>query len=51
MPLKEGTSNKTRQQNINEMIRSGKPPNQAVAAGYREQRKSRGKQAARGRRS
>jgi len=44
MPLKKGASNKTRDQNIREMIKAGRPRDQAVAAGYRQQRQSRGKQ-------
>lgn len=40
MPLKKGTSKKTRQENIREMIDSGHPPKQAVAAAYAQQRKS-----------
>lgn len=42
-PLKKGTSNKTREENVKEMIASGRPPNQAVAAAYRQQRTSAGK--------
>ena len=38
MPLKRGTSNKTRNENIREMIAAKHPPDQAVAAAYREQR-------------
>lgn len=41
MPLKKGTSNKTRQENIKEMIASGHEPKQAVAASYNQQRASR----------
>ena len=40
MPLKKGKSNKTRSSNIAEMIRSGHPKKQAVAASYRKQRES-----------
>ena len=40
MPLKKGSSKKTRQENIKEMIASGHDPKQAVAAAYREQRMS-----------
>lgn len=40
MPLKKGSSDKVRQQNIREMIHSGHPIEQAVAAGYAEQRRS-----------
>jgi len=38
MPLIKSTSNKARQENIREMISSGHPPNQAVAASYQNQR-------------
>ena len=38
MPLKHGTSDKTRQQNIKREIEAGKPIKQAVAIGYAEQR-------------
>jgi hypothetical protein len=38
MPLKHGTSDKTRQQNIRREIEAGKPIKQAVAIGYAEQR-------------
>lgn len=40
MPLKKGSSKKTRQENIREMIESGHPARQAVAAAYAEQRRS-----------
>lgn len=40
MPLKEGTSDKTRSENIATEIRAGKPPKQAEAIGYSEQRKA-----------
>jgi hypothetical protein len=40
MPLHWGTSAKVREENIAEMIDSGMPPKQAVAAGYRKQRES-----------
>lgn len=39
MPLKAGSSNETRSQNIREMVRAGHPIKQAVAASYRQQRK------------
>jgi len=38
MPLKHGTSDKTRQENIKREIEAGKPVKQAVAIGYSEQR-------------
>lgn len=44
MPLKRGSSDATRSENIREMIDAGHPQNQAVAAAYREQRESRAKQ-------
>mgnify|MGYP001589900963 CR=1 FL=1 len=34
MPLKSGKSKKVREENIREMIDSGHPPKQAVAAAY-----------------
>jgi hypothetical protein len=40
MPLTPGSSDKTREMNIREMIDSGHPPAQAEAAAYREQRDS-----------
>lgn len=43
MPLKHGSSNKTRQTNIKREIASGKPIKQAVAIGYSVQRKAKGK--------
>jgi hypothetical protein len=43
MPLKSGTSNKTRQENIKKEIDSGKPIKQAVAIGYSKQRQSKKK--------
>jgi hypothetical protein len=44
MPLKKGTSNKTRNENIKKEIRAGKPIKQAVAIGYSEQREARKKE-------
>lgn len=44
MPLKRGTSNATRSENIREIIDAGHPPAQAEAAAYREQREARAKQ-------
>lgn len=40
MPLKKGTSNKTRNENIKREIDAGKPIKQAVAIGYSQQRQS-----------
>jgi hypothetical protein len=49
MSLKKGSSNKTRSENIAEMVRSGRPVKQAVAASYRQQRSSAGAKGAAGR--
>jgi len=43
MPLKKGSSNKIRSENIKREIEAGKPIRQAVAIGYSVQRKSKGK--------
>lgn len=43
MPLKKGTSNKTRSANIAEMIRSGYTKEEAAAAAYRVQREAKRK--------
>jgi hypothetical protein len=43
MPLKSGSSNATREANIKAEIRAGKRPAQAVAIGYSEQRRAKGK--------
>lgn len=43
MPLKKGKSDKTRSENIATEIAAGKPKKQAIAIGYSEQRKARGK--------
>ena len=41
MPLKHGTSNETRSQNIAQEIRAGRDPKQAAAIAYAEQRRNR----------
>ncbi|HEX8835439.1 MAG TPA: hypothetical protein VF748_00755 [Candidatus Acidoferrum sp.] len=41
MPLERGSSNATRSRNAHEMMRAGHPRDQALAAAYRQQRKSR----------
>lgn len=43
MPLKKGKSKKILSENIAEMIRAGHPKDQAVAAAYSVQRKSKAK--------
>lgn len=43
MPLKKGTSNKTRDQNIKKEIHAGLPIKQSVAIGYSEQRQAKKK--------
>lgn len=43
MPLKKGSSSKTRNENIKREIAAGKPIKQAVAIGYAVQRKSKKK--------
>jgi hypothetical protein len=43
MPLKHGSSNKTRNANIRKEISAGKPIKQAVAIGYSEQRRAKAK--------
>lgn len=40
MPLKRGTSDKTRSQNIAKEVNAGKPLKQAVAIGYSQQREA-----------
>jgi hypothetical protein len=49
MPLKRGSSDATRSENIREMVRSGHDPRQAAAAAYRQQRES-GRKGKRGKR-
>ena len=44
MPRHKGASNKAREANIREEIKAGKPPKQAVAIGYSEQREARKKE-------
>jgi hypothetical protein len=41
MPVHRGASNSAREANIREEIKAGKPPKQAVAIGYSEQRQAR----------
>jgi hypothetical protein len=43
MPLKKGKSDKVREENIRTEIRAGKPIKQAIAVGYSEQRRAKGK--------
>ena len=40
MPLRKGTSDKTRSENIGTEIRAGKPKAQAAAIGYAVQRRA-----------
>lgn len=42
MPLKKGSSKKVISQNIGELIKSGRKPDQAAAIAYSEARKSKG---------
>lgn len=51
MPLKKGTSAKTRSANIATEIRAGRPRRQAVAIAYATQRRARAKKAAASRRA
>lgn len=41
MPLKKGTSRKTFESNVREMMHAGHPQKQALAAAYSQQRRSR----------
>lgn len=43
MPLRKGSSDKTRSANIAKEIKAGKPTKQAVAIGYSEQRQAKKK--------
>lgn len=43
MPLKPGTSDKTRSKNIATEIKAGKTPAQAAAIAYKEQQESKAK--------
>jgi len=43
MPLSKGTSDKAREQNVKREIEAGKPPKQAIAIAYSQQRKNKGK--------
>lgn len=43
MPLKKGSSDKDRSENIAELIRSGRDPKQAAAIAYSTQRRAKGK--------
>jgi len=45
MPVNRSPSNKARNENIKAEIKAGRPPRQAVAIGYSEQREARRKQA------
>lgn len=44
MPIDRGASNQARERNIKAEIAAGKPPRQAVAIGYSEQRAAKKKQ-------
>lgn len=43
MPLKKGSSNKTRSENIKKEVEAGKPVKQAAAIGYAVQREAKKK--------
>lgn len=44
MPLVKSATNEARSKNISEMVKSGMPRNQAIAAAYHNQREAREKQ-------
>jgi hypothetical protein len=48
MPLAKGASDKAREKNVKTEIKAGKPPAQAVAIAYAEQRRAKGRKAGRG---
>jgi len=50
MPLKRGSSEETFSENVSEMVRSGRPREQALAAAYRQKREGKRKKRRRGRR-
>ena len=47
MPLEKGKSNAARERNVKTEIAAGRPPKQAVAIAYSEQRKAQGKRGSR----
>jgi len=50
LPLKKGSSDATRSENIREMIDAGHPRDQAAAAAYRQQRLARARKTTKKRR-